>query len=162
MHRGHIDDAPPIGRLHGRQRQPRGVKCARQVDGDHRIPALDREVFDLGHMLDAGVVDQNVDPAKALGGKAHHGLDLGRPAHVCAVVGHLHAQRLYLRLCSGHIAKAVEHQIGALGRQGLGKAQADAAGRSGHECCFAFKHEILLCNWGDNSHLRRAGPLVQP
>ena len=107
-------------------------------------------------------VAEEIDPAKALGGKAHHGLDLGWPAHVCAVVGHLHVQRLYLRLCSGHIAKAVEHQIGALGRQGLGKAQADTAGRSGHECCFAFKHEILLCNWGDNSHLRRAGPLVQP
>jgi hypothetical protein len=42
-------------------------------------------------MLDAGVVDQDVDPPELGRRKGHHVLDLGGFAHVGAVVAHLHA-----------------------------------------------------------------------
>jgi hypothetical protein len=35
-----------------------------------------------------------------------------------------------------HIAKTVEHDVGALGGQGFGDAQADAAGGAGDESSF--------------------------
>jgi hypothetical protein len=42
-----------------------------------------------------------------------------------------------------HIAKAVEHDVGALARQRFGNAQANAAGGAGDEGRFAFQHESL-------------------
>ena len=45
------------------------------------------------HVLDAGVVHQDVDAAELRRGVLHHVLDLGRLAHVGAVIGHLDAQR---------------------------------------------------------------------
>ena len=35
-----------------------------QVDRDDRVPALRRELLDRGGELDAGVVDEDVDPAE--------------------------------------------------------------------------------------------------
>ena len=49
---------------------------------DDRVPLLGREVLDVGHVLDAGVVDEHVDAAELFFRKGHHGLDLGRLAHV--------------------------------------------------------------------------------
>jgi hypothetical protein len=37
------------------------VKRTRQIDGDDLVPLLDREILDLLDMLDAGIVDQDVD-----------------------------------------------------------------------------------------------------
>jgi hypothetical protein len=39
----------------------RGVEGAAEVDGDDRVPAVGREVLHGRHVLDAGVVDQDVD-----------------------------------------------------------------------------------------------------
>jgi hypothetical protein len=91
------------------------------------------------HVLDAGVVDQDVDAAELGGSVGHHGLDLGRLAHVGAVVPHLDA-RAATSARALHVAKAVEHDVGALAGQRLGNAQADAAGGAGDECGFAFEH----------------------
>ena len=128
MDGGDVDDATPVGGLHGGQGQACGVEGAAQVDGDDGVPALDGEVFDLGHMLDARVVDQNVDAAKGVGGELHHGLDLRGFAHVGAVVGHLHAQFSDFGLGAFGIAKTIQHDVGALLGQSLGNAQSDAAG----------------------------------
>ena len=42
-----------------------------------------------------------------------------------------------------HIAKTVEHDVGALAGQGLGNPKANAAGGTGDEGSFAFQHKSL-------------------
>ena len=144
MRRRHVDDAAEALALHRRQRQPRGVEGGREVDREDRVPPVDREVVDRRHMLDAGVVDQQVDGAELRQRLAHHVLDGLGPAHVGAVVAHLHvvllgefgAQRFDLAL----VAEAVEDDVGALGRQRAGDAEADARGRAGDEGGLADEH----------------------
>jgi hypothetical protein len=116
------------------------MERAGQVDGDDGVPFLDREVFHIGHVLDAGVVHQDVHPAKLRGGELHHVFDLGGLAHVRPVVGHLDAQGCDFGLGAIHVAKTVEHDVGTLAGQGLGDAQPDAAGGAGDEGGFSLKH----------------------
>ena len=140
MDGGDVDDATPVGGLHGGQGQACGVEGAAQVDGDDGVPALDREFFDLGHMLDACVVDQNVDAAKGVGGEFHHGLDFRGFAHVGAVVSHFHTQGSDFGLGAFGIAKTIEHDVGALFGQSLGNAQSNATGRTRDQRCFTLQH----------------------
>ena len=78
---------PQLRCLHLRQREPGRVEGRAEVDRDDRVPALDRELLDRRDVLDAGVVDEDVDAAEVgLGRVGHHRLDLGRLAHVGAVV----------------------------------------------------------------------------
>ena len=118
------------------------MEGARQVDGDDGVPALDREVFDLGDMLDAGVVHQNVHAAKGIGGELHHGFDLVGFAHVGAVISDFHAQGGDFGLGAFDIAKAVEHDVGTLFGQRLGNAQTNTAGRAGDQSCFTLQHDV--------------------
>ena len=95
-------------------------------------------------MLDAGVVDQNIDPAKGAGGIGHHGLDLCRTAHVGAVVGHPYTKGGKLGAGALRVAKAVKQNVGALCCEGSGEPEANAAGGARNECCFAFEHADSL------------------
>ena len=94
-------------------------KARAQVDRDDRVPLRDGKVLDRRDVLDAGVVDEDVDAAELARRVGHHGLDLGRLAHVGAVVAGLHAERGDLRLRPVDIAEAVEHDVRALARQAL-------------------------------------------
>jgi hypothetical protein len=94
-------------------------------------------------MLDAGVVDQDVDGAEFGLAGTHHGLDLGRPGHVGAVVADAPAQPGHVRLGAFHVAEAVEQDVGALAGQLQGDAQANAAGGAGDKRCLAFEHVLL-------------------
>ena len=58
-------------------------------------------------MLNASVVDQNVDAAKLFFGKLHHGFNFGRLGHVGAVIGHFGAQSRHFCLGAGMVTKAV-------------------------------------------------------
>ena len=146
MHRRQVDDAAPalavVGGLHGRQRQARGMKRAAQVDGDDGVPLFSRKIFNSRDVLDAGVIDQDIDLAKLCGGELHHGFDLGRFAHVGTVVSDLDTARSNLGLGAFHIAKAVEHNIGPLFGECLGNAQTNTAGRACDECRFTFEHLV--------------------
>ena len=124
----HVDDTAPVGGLHGGQGQACGVEGAGQVDGDDGVPALNREVFDAGDVLDARVVHQDVDAAKGVGGELHHGFNLAGFAHVGAVVSHFHAQCSNFGLGAFGITKTVQNNVGALLGQCLGDAQTDTAG----------------------------------
>ena len=104
------------------------MECAGQVDGNDGVPAFYREVFHFGHVLDTGVVDQNVHAAKLCRGSSHHGFDVGWLAHVGAVVAHFHPQRSHLGFGSLDITKAIQHDVGALTGQCLCNAQTNAAG----------------------------------
>jgi hypothetical protein len=105
-----------------------GMKGAGQIDGDDGVPTLDRKVFYLGDVLDASVVHQNVDAAKGVGRKLHHGFNFGGFAHVCPVVCDFDAQGSDFGLRALRIAKAVQHDVRALFGQSLGNAQTDTAG----------------------------------
>ncbi|CFN77967.1 Uncharacterised protein [Bordetella pertussis] len=102
-------------------------------------------------MLDARVVDQDIDAAQLGDGAGHqlpHRLALGQ---VGAVIAHLHAvlagqpgpQFLDVR----RVAESVEHDVGALLRQRAGDPQADAAGGTGDDCNFSFEHDCSPVEW---------------
>ena len=82
-------------------------------------------------MLDAGIVDENVDGPEALRGRGDKVLDLLRPGHVGAVIkngsGARIVQRLADRLDFVRLAKAVDDDIGALGCKRFRDAEPDAA-----------------------------------
>ena len=122
MNRCHIDDAAPIGFLHGGEDSARGMKSARQVDGDDRIPTLNRKIFDARYVLNAGVVDQNIDAAKFFFSKLHHGFYFCGLTHVSAVVDHLGTQSSNFGFRASMVAKAIQNNVGALFGQGFGDA----------------------------------------
>ena len=64
MRGGDVDDAPPFAALHLGHHGADGVERRGQVDGDDRVPLGDRESLDRLHVLDAGVVDEDVDLAE--------------------------------------------------------------------------------------------------
>ncbi|MOA17024.1 hypothetical protein D3C78_1372640 [compost metagenome] len=131
------------------------MKHGRQVQRQDGVPLFGREVLDQGGVLDAGVIDQDVDAAQL----AHRVLD--QPAHrvalgqVRAVVDHLHAMLVgqagthFFDL--GGIAETIQDDVGALLREGRGDTQADAAGGTGDKGDFSFEHEHSPVIW------RRAG-----
>ena len=83
MGRGDVDDAAEALLLHVRQRGGGAVEHGRQVQRDDGVPLLDREVLDRRGVLDAGVVDQDVDAtelAHRVVDQAAHGLALDRSA----------------------------------------------------------------------------------
>jgi hypothetical protein len=86
------------------------------------------------------VIWQRIYLAELRGGEFHHVFDLAHLAHVGAVVGDLHTQRGDLGLGAFGVTKAVEHDVGALAGQGLGNAQADAAGGARDEGGFVLEH----------------------
>ncbi len=73
-------------------------------------------------MLDAGIVDDDVDLAEAGDGALDHHVDGVAVRHVGAVIGDVDVvfvgERGALRLDLGRIAEAVEHDGGAALRQG--------------------------------------------
>ena len=93
-------------------------------------------------MLDAGVIDKDVDAAELFGRHPHHVFDLGRLAHVGAVVGDLDAVLGDRRLGPFDVAETIEHDIGALLRQRLRNTQTDAAGGPGDQCSFSFEQDV--------------------
>src|SRR5690606_1731103 len=109
-----------------------------EVDAEHPVEALLGGVEEVTALAraDAGVVDEQVEPAEL----AAHGLDealaVGGLAHVGRDVEHLGAEgaegveRLaHLRLG----AAAAEGEVEPLARERLGDAEADAAGPAGDE-----------------------------
>ena len=61
VHGRDVDDPSPVVLFHVWQAQTRGVEDSRKVDCDDTVPFGDGEVFHRRDVLDAGVVDQDVD-----------------------------------------------------------------------------------------------------
>ncbi|MNN82366.1 hypothetical protein D3C81_1992940 [compost metagenome] len=85
-------------------------------------------------MLDAGVVDQDVEAAQRAVGGGHHVGDLIRLSHVGGVVEDAHAglgRQISAGLFDdGGIAQAVQHHVAAALRDSARQSQADARGRA--------------------------------
>ena len=96
-------------------------------------------------MLDAGIVDQDVHAAQLAPGIFHQGDALLGLGQVGAVVEHADTElggQIGAQFLDA-IAEAVQHDAAALGGQGAGDAQADAAGRSGDDGVASFQHSHL-------------------
>jgi hypothetical protein len=134
---GEVDDPAPPLRLHDRHDRADAVEGGGQVDGDDPVPLVDREVLHRGDVLDAGVVDQDVQPTELVMRRGDHLGDLAGPGHVGAVVEGLDSVLMLdaaaRRLDGGHLAQTVEDDIAALCGQGLRHGQADTAGGSGDD-----------------------------
>src|SRR5690606_1933239 len=132
--RGDVDDATVTACLHAGQGAAHGVEGGREVDGDDRIPLGYRERLHPRHMLDAGVVDQDVDAPETLFGGGDHRLDLVGAAEVGIAVVDLDAVRGDLRAGLFDLfrrAQAIEHDLASGLSQAAGNGQADAAGGAG-------------------------------
>src|SRR3984957_2443254 len=118
MGRRRIDDAAPFARLHPRHGGADGVEGRRQIDGDDHVPFLDRELLDRRHVLDAGIVHQDIDAAQCLLRALDHADDLRRLAHVGARIDRFDPEVLLdagpFGLDRGRVAEAVDHDVGAL------------------------------------------------
>src|SRR5690606_3173103 len=146
VHGGDVDDAAVPAGLHARQGAADGMEGGRKVDGDDGVPLLDRERLHARHVLDAGVVDQDVDAPEARLGGGHQGLDLVGTAEVGVMEVHLAAMHGDLCARLGDLvrcAQAVEHDAAAGLRQALGDRQADATGGSGNEGDLVLEHGNL-------------------
>ncbi len=53
-----------------------GVEDAGEIDGENIVPFVHRELLHRGHVLDAGVIDHDIDAAEGAFGIAHHRFDL--------------------------------------------------------------------------------------
>jgi hypothetical protein len=126
---------PEAAPLHAGQRRLGRVERGSQVDRDDRVPPVLGELLDRRHVLDARVVDEDVDASESGLGLRDQVADLGGLHHVGAVVQRLHAvllrearaQRLDLR----RIAEAVQHHVRALAGEDLRDRHPDAAGGAG-------------------------------
>ena len=109
------------------------------------------EFLDRGGELDTRIVDQDIDLAEFGRRMLDQRLDLIRLAEVRAVIADLDAEavgNLLLQVSDRvGIAEAVQHHISPLRRQRLGNAEPDAAGRTGYEGSFAFKHDDYFSPW---------------
>src|SRR5262245_28554118 len=150
MRRSGVDDAAPFARLHARKRGANRMEGGRKIDGDDLVPFLDRKFLDRRDMLDAGIVDEHVETAEGLLGRAHHLGDRGGLAHVGCRVERLDAEILLdaasLLFDRGLITEAIDGDVRAFAGQRAGNGQADARGRAGYERCLSFQHHAGLPN----------------
>ena len=139
-----IDDAPPTAALHVRQRLANRMEVGGEVDRDDRIPAIGRKIFDRRDVLDARVIDQNVDTAEGSRGLGDEKRDFrglrnvrrAKPNGRAAFFGETGARSLDLR----RVAESVEHDVGTAGRKRSSDTESDAACGSRNECSPSSKH----------------------
>ena len=124
----------PICPTHRRQRQPCGVKRRRQIDRQDRVPFLDRKLFERRNVLDAGIVDQNIEPPVTGDDRRDHLGDRVTAGHVSRGITDIDAeiggQLVFGPVDLGRNAKAVQHHRRAGVRQRAGNPEPDAAGRA--------------------------------
>ncbi len=122
MCRCDIDDAAPFARLHGGDGGAHRVECRRQIDRDDLVPFLDRKFLDRRDILDARIIDEDVDRAESRLGHLHHVGDLGGFRQIGGrIEGFDFAFALdtgAFGLDLGLVAKAVEHDVDARAREG--------------------------------------------
>src|SRR5215813_12769474 len=81
-HRGDVDDAAAPGLPEERNRRLRGKRVSLEIDAEDLVPALGASLFHRVIQPDAGVVDEDVEPAEPLRGLANEGRGFGLAFHV--------------------------------------------------------------------------------
>ena len=102
-----------------------------EIDRDDLVPVFGREILDRADMLDAGVVDQDIQPSERLDRTRDHVRDLVRLRHVGAVITHfdtvLLSEPRACRLDLRWIAKTVQNDPCPLLRHRFSEGQANSA-----------------------------------
>ena len=117
-----------------------GQERAVEMDGQHLLPIGEGKLLDRMHDLDAGIGDEDVDPAEGRDGLLDAGIDL-------LFVGDVHGDansRLGVAELLSRVGRAVAFEVGdrhaAAGLDvALGDRMADAAGGAGDEGNFAVE-----------------------
>ena len=98
-------------------------------------------------MLDAGIVDQDIDRTELAHDRFDHRVDVVRPAHVRTVEDDVGAGRGGDLLAQPFgfvtLPTAVERDPASFGREGTGDAEADAAGGAGNDSNLPVQHGAL-------------------
>ena len=133
-----VDDPAPTPLDHRRQHRLRAQQRAPEVDVDHPVPLVDRHVAEpilreVPH--DGGVVDQDVDAAERVDGRARHGLCRREIPHVD---GHADGRepspsRASAALAGGALVDVGQHHGGAGFAECTPVGHADAAGTTGDD-----------------------------
>ena len=131
--------------------QPR----AGEVDGDDLVPAVDREVDERGLVLDAGVIDHDVEPTERLDGLVDQRLHLVGFGDVrldaeafAAGLGDLIEGGRAL-VAGVAVADPVDHHARPLGGHRDGDRLPDTSRRAGHDRHFVLElHEATVRKLG--------------
>ena len=111
-------------------------RCA-EVDRDDLVPLLDRELIDRRHVLNTGVVDEDVDATEDIAGMGDERFDFDNLGEVGAVEDGLDAEIIYEGLADSFdfagYAQAIEDDIGPIGGKTAGDAKPDATGGPGDQ-----------------------------
>ena len=132
-----------------------------KIDGDDGVPLVGRKVLDRRDMLDAGVVDEDVDRTHLGFGVGDHRLDFGALGHVGRVVESLDPELLLdfdaLGLDRRLVAEAVDDDIRAFLGERAGDRQPNAARRTGDKgMTFGERHRRFSCMGQWRTVLRRS------
>ena len=146
--RDEIDDAAPITRLHAGQGDFDRMVAGVENDVLNGGPFFVGKLIDGRDVLDAGVVDEDVDGTEFRFGSGDESRDFVGLAHIGTVIGNGHAVlvgdfRANFFDFSG-ITKTVEHDMSSLLSESSRDAQTDPAGGSGDDGVFIFKHGVRL------------------
>src|SRR6476620_4979393 len=150
VHRSHIEEHARFLRIEVLDAGLGGEEGAVEMDGEHLLPLGEGKVLDRMHDLDAGIGDENVDPAKGLDRLLDPFVDLVLLGDV-----HANADRSFLiaQLLRGlrrDIGFAVGDRDAAAGLdETLGDAMTDAARGAGNESNLAVElHETRSLTFG--------------
>jgi hypothetical protein len=128
---------PPFVEDHRGKRESRGVESRAEIDGNDRIPLRWRKLVQRGHVLDAGIIDEDVEPAEFAKRRCNHLGDRFRIRHVGAGIADTHAEILgdaaLHRFDLFGLAEAVQHDVRACVGKCPRDAKPDAAGRAGNK-----------------------------
>ena len=136
--RGEVDDRPAAARLHARDHSLADEDRSTDVHVILAAVILLRDLFQRAHVEDAGIVDEDVDPAKRLFDPRYPVLDRRVVSHV-----HRHCYRAVPQRCgsfAGILFQHVRHgDRRAFTRVGLADRTADTARAAGDKGCLAVQ-----------------------
>ena len=130
-----------------RQRGGNAIERAAQVDVDHRVPVIDAQRIEARDRADAGVVDDNVEPAAMFERERDERFEIGAHTDIGAPVRHFAPGRRDLArdIRQQVFAPRAEHDRCARLCQQQGRRAADAAAAPGNRDHFACNaHTCLL------------------
>jgi hypothetical protein len=160
--------------------QSRSVEGRAEIDGNDRVPFGRRKLVQGGDVLNACVVDQDVEPAEFMQRCRNHLGDRFRIRHIGAGIADTHAEILgdavSHRFDLFRLAEAVQHDVRACAGESPRDAEPDAAGRAGNERNLILQrlggsglalhhgdiHSLALLAWGARGDtLKVPGPCAQ-
>ncbi len=148
-----VDESALALLLHLQRGGAAAEDCAAQVDIQHRVDLLLAQLPDCFHgLVDAGVVDPDVDLAESLRGKGREGAQILARGYAAGKAldraGRAHAEKLLFRFFEALRIHAVDDKIPSVLPEELCHLKAEAAGRAGDDDSFhVFPPKMVSIYW---------------